>query len=242
MARKKKETNKHLLWAEHEVELACRKKNSNDNGDDGHDYLQACYDVALSAYEKCIKGNLTGAQFPVMTTILERLLHNQPLMPITDADFLKEGFSAEELSIMSPDDLRREGYRSYIQCRRCMSVFRIEYLDGRIRYKDLDRGYFVDIDNPSNKYMSDMSFLDDMYPIRMPYYPSLKKFVIYERTFLTDEKNGDYDTKGTLYMLTPDGERVDLNIYRTEMNGTMVRISKEDFDALYEKRIYKKQG
>ena len=77
----------------------------------------------------------------------------------------------------------------------------------------------------------------------MPYFPKSKKFVIYERRFIADECNSDwdYDTVGTLYMLTPDGEKVDLNIYRTVIDGTLVRISKEDFEALYEKRIYKKQ-
>ena len=244
MARKKK--SKMFQWAEHEVELACRRKcdigiaSENDKPDCAGD----SYDVALAAFKKCTDGNLDSPQFQIMTGILERLLHGLPLTSITESDFVDESISPDEFEIIPwyADELPYDD-SSCIQCSRCDSVFKIKDKNGEVMYTDFNRGYFVNIDNPNDIYSSDMSFLDKMYPIKMPYFPKSKKFVIYERRFIADELNSDwdYDTVGTLYMLTPDGERVDLNIYRTVIDGTLVRISKEDFEALYEKRIYKKQ-
>ena len=36
-----------------------------------------------------------------------------------------------------------------------------------------------------------------------------------------------------LYLITPDGERVDINKYWTEKDGELVEISKEEYDKLY---------
>lgn len=244
MARKKK--SKMFQWAEHEVGLACRRKRdkgiANENGKP--DYAGDCYDVALAAFKKCTEGNLDSPQFQIMTGILERLLHGLPLTSITESDFDDESISPDEFEIIPwYADMLPQCDPSYMQCSRCDSVFKIRGKDGEVMYTDFNRGYFVNIDNPADVYSSDLSFLDEMYPIKMPYFPKNKKFVIYERRFIADERNidWDYDTVGTIYMLTPDGERVDLNIYRTVIDGNLVRISKEDFEALYEKRIDKKQ-
>lgn len=63
---------------------------------------------------------------------------------------------------------------------------------------------------------------------------------LYTQTFLTDRKNGDFDTRALLYVITPDGERIDLNVYKTDDgNGGWKQITKEEYDALLEKRIDK---
>ena len=71
----------------------------------------------------------------------------------------------------------------------------------------------------------------------MPYIPEKGKYKVYCQTFLTDKKNGDFDTQAILYFITPDGKRVDVNRYQTEKDGKMVDITKEEYDALLEKRI-----
>jgi len=78
-----------------------------------------------------------------------------------------------------------------------------------------------------------------MFPIVMPYMPPKNRYKIYTQTFLTDRKNGDFDTHALLYVITPDGDRIDLNIYETERDGQWARITKEEYDALLEKRIDK---
>ena len=73
----------------------------------------------------------------------------------------------------------------------------------------------------------------------MPYLPGKGKYKVYVQTFLTDKKNGDFDTRGIIYLITPDGKRIDINRYYTEKNGEMVEISKDEYDELLEKRVDK---
>jgi hypothetical protein len=118
------------------------------------------------------------------------------------------------------------------------SLFRKEYLDGRVVYHDIDRAYFINVEEPSDTYSSWDGFIDEMFPITMPYMPKRGKYKIYAQTFLTDKKHGDFDTKGILYVITPDGERVDLNMYRTEGDdGKWRDITKEEYEELLAKRI-----
>ena len=73
----------------------------------------------------------------------------------------------------------------------------------------------------------------------MPYLPERGKYKVYVQTFLTDKKNGDFDTRGVIYLITPDGKRIDINRYYTEKNGEMVEISKDEYDELLKRRLDK---
>ena len=236
MARKKKkETNKMLLWAEREVNLAFR--NHYVSGGD-KDY-ELCYESALSAFRRCVERNPNNLQFMMTSGILDRLIHGLPLSPITDDDFVSDSSPRETVNPWYADELP-DTSPDCIQCSRCESVFKIVDKDGNVSYTDFNRAYFVNIDCPDDMYSSDTGFLDEMYPVTMPYYPSVNKFVIYERKFLADESNIDweYDTIATLFMITPDGKKVDLDIYRTVRDGNLIRISKYEYGVIYEK--YKK--
>lgn len=77
-------------------------------------------------------------------------------------------------------------------------------------------------------------------PIVMPYIPKDEPYRVYREDFLYDPENGDYDTVALLYYKTPDGERIELNIYLAEKNGEFVRISKEEYEerkSVSERRI-----
>ena len=130
--------------------------------------------------------------------------------------------------------------KSELQCPRMSSLFREETLDGKVSYRDIDRAYYVNIEEPSDTYHSWNGFIDDMFPIIMPYIPKQGKYKIYAQTFLTDKKHGDFDTIGILYVITPEGERVELNIYQTEGNdGKWKDITKTEYKELLSKRIDK---
>jgi hypothetical protein len=165
-------------------------------------------------------------------------MDGQALTPITDEDFFI-GRENMPPSLDSDEYLSKLGLKSRTQCPRMSSLFRKEYLDGRIIYQDIDRDYFIDIEEPSNTYSSKSDFLDEMFPITMPYSPKKGKYKIYAQTFLCDKKNGDFDTKGILYLITPEGEKVNVGIYMTEKNGKMERISKDEYDKLLTRRIDK---
>lgn len=225
-------------WAERECRIACKKENPEfDFDSDDFDYGCSCYKSALKAYKSLMEDGHSGASFGFTKNILIRLMEGQPLTPITDEDF----FSGDGKPIVvEPDEyLKKRGLKSSIQCSRMTSLFRDEALDGKVTYHDVDRAYFVDIEEPSNTYCSNDRFLDEMYPITMPYYPQGGKFVIYAQEFLTDKKNGDFDTRGLIYMTTPKGERVELGLYYTEMDGKWTQIPKAQYDELLAKRIDK---
>lgn len=220
-------------WVEQECRIACKKENPNFNFDsEDFDYGCNCYKSALKAYKSLCEDDHSGASFNFTKIILERLMDGQPLTPITDEDF-KRG-----VSIFSNKDLVSRGLKSEIQCPRMSSLFRRETLDGKVSYTDIERAYCINIENPSDTYSSAKDeVVDEFFPITMPYMPEKGKYKVYCQTFLTDKKNGDFDTQAILYFITPDGKRFDVNRYQTEKDGKMVNITKEEYESLLEKRI-----
>lgn len=222
-------------WAEQECRIACKKENPDFNFDsEDFDYGCSCYKSALKAYKSLCEDEHSGASFNFTRRILERLMRSQPLTPITDEDFKGEG------SICSDENLISRGLKSEIQCPRMSSLFRKETLEGKVSYSDNNRADCIDIENPSDTYSSTKDrVVDELFPITMPYMPENGKYKVYCQTFLTDEKNGDFDTQAILYLITPGGQRININRYQTEKNGEMVNITKEEYEALLKKRIDK---
>lgn len=220
-------------WAEQECRIACKKENPDFNFDsEDFDYGCSCYKSALKAYKSLREDDHSGASFNFTRRILERLMDGQPLTPITDEDF--EG----GVSIWSDKDLASRGLKSEIQCPRMSSLFRRETLDGKVSYSDNNRAYCINIENPSDTFFSAKDeVVDEFFPITMPYMPEKGKYKVYCQTFLTDKKNGDFDTQAILYFITPNGKRIDVNRYQTEKDGKMVDITKEEYESLLEKRI-----
>ena len=222
-------------WAEQECRLACKQENPNfDFDSDDFDYGCSCYKSALKAYKSLAEDGHSGMSFSFTRDILERLMRHEPLTPITDDDF-KGG------NYLYPDEqLASMGLKSEIQCPRMSSLFRKETIDGEVTYNDLDRAYCIDIEKPSDTFSSSASnIVDELFPIKMPYLPERGKYKVYVQTFLTDKKNGDFDTRGVLYLITPDGKRIDINRFYTEKNGEMVEISKDEYDELLKRRLDK---
>ena len=227
-------------WAENECRLACKRENPNFDFDDkkAWDYGCSCYKSALKAYKSLMGDKHSGGSFGFTRDILIRLMDGQPLSPITDEDFMTTPLGHKTYPLEPEEYLQKRGLKSELQCPRMSSLFRIETLDGKVSYHDNDRAYYINVEEPSDTYHSWAGFLDEMFPITMPYMPKKGKYKIYAQTFLTDKKKGDFDTKGILYMITPEGERVDINIFETEGdNGKWRRITKEEYQALLKKRI-----
>lgn len=225
-------------WAERECRIACGKINPKFDFDgDGFDYDCSCYKSALKAYKSLMDDGHSGMSFSFTKNILERLMDGQPLTPITDEDFF---FENGDGVCEPPEYLVKRGIKSSIQCPRMPSLFREETLYGKVTYRDVERCVMVNVEEPSDTFSSsDDRIIDELFPITMPYMPKKGRYEIYTQTFLTDRKNGDFDTRALLYTITPDGKRVDLNIYETERDGQWARITKDEYDALLEKRIDK---
>lgn len=223
---------KHMSWAERECRLACKKKNPNyDFDSDEFDYGCSCYKAALEVYNVFDNQGHSGMSYSITRSILLRLLNELPLTPIRDEDI--------DIECNDKESALASGKDYVIQCSRMSSLFKYVHPDGSVEYNDIDRGYYVDIENPTRSYGSNLKILNELFPIRMPYNPTVEKYEIYAQEFLCDEKNGDYDTRGIYYIITPKGERVEVNKFETtDENGEWKEITKEEYDYLLEnKRI-----
>lgn len=199
-------------WAKREVELACKMERCNKSKD-AWDYGCACYKSALKAYKSLCDDGHSGMSWAFTKNILIRLMNSQPLTPITgDYDEWNEW---------------RDGH---YQNKRMPSLFKDIDADGNIIYSDVDRGYCIDEFTGctfTSKILTDI--LNEKYPITMPYMPVINKYALHMCDFATDGSPGEYDTRGILYLITPDGERVEINKYYKEVDGEMVEIEEGEF-------------
>ena len=202
-------------WAKKEVKLFKEKQD---------DYGKLCADSALKAFLSLVEDNHSGLSIKITQNLLNRLINGQPLQPIEDKDFVQD----PSMPQASEEELKDRKLKSDIQCPRMSSLFRKEKLDGTVIYNDVERTISVDTydeNNPSTWHSGEASKLvDKLFPIKMPYYPSPKQYKVYGKSMYVDE-NGNDNTKehpGTVnktiyeYLITPDGERIELNIITTE--------------------------
>ena len=76
----------------------------------------------------------------------------------------------------------------------------------------------------------------------MPCMPSEKPYEVCTEEILTDRKNGDYDSFAILYVIKPDGMRVDINRYFKETDTSFTEIDVAEWLMrvnLHETRIAK---
>lgn len=231
-----KEKSSMQLWAEKEVEIACKYERGGSGSKDGEwDYGCACYESALKAYKSLCEDGHSGFSIGMAKYILNRLIEHKPLTPIEDTEDVWNLISGAD------GDNNIAGYSQY-QCKRMSSLFKYVYPDGTVKYGDTNRYYGVNLDNPNGAYHSGLidCVMDELYPIRMPYFPESKPFKVVCEEFLTDRKNGDFDTVGMLYAIDPNGVRVDLNRYFKESESDFVEIAVEEYEKrrlMYQKLL-----
>ena len=217
-------------WAEREIEIL-KSKNKPDS-DEEFDYVGECAESALRAYKSLMSDGHSGMSISITAGILNKLIKGQALTSIEDTEDVwneSGGYSNEE-----------EGIKQY-QSNRMSSLFKYVYPDGTVKYTDIDRVTGINIAYPDSGYTSGTlrDIVDEMFPITMPYSPKSKSYKIYTEDFLTDRSKGDYDTVGYLYMITPEGERIELNRFYHEFNRheNMKEITKEEYEELKKRKI-----
>ena len=199
-----------LDWAKKEVEIACKKENPNRKEGE-FDYGCACYESALKTFQSLCEDDHPGLSIRMTQAILNRLINGKPLTPIEDTEDVWDKLS------WSKHDLK------VYQCKRMLSLCKLVYADGTIGYHDSNRSCCVSIHNCNDTYSFVMveRIIDEMFPITMPYMPG-KPIEVYCEDFLTDKKNGDFDTVGVFYALkTEDGkqEKIEINRFFREPEG-----------------------
>ena len=195
-------------WAKREVEIAC-KHEAPDRKDGEWDYGCACYESALKAYLSLMEDEHSGMSFSFTAEILKRLLESKPLSPIDDVP-----------EVWSESYGWSDGGEHY-QCNRMASLFKDVTVDGKVSYHDVRRYYCKDeVTGMTYTCGLESRILDELHPITMPYYPPIGHWVFTTRECLSDEKNGDFDTKAIITLKAPDGtvERID-RFYAEDGNG-----------------------
>lgn len=193
-------------WAKKEVEIACKKENP-ERKDGEFDYGCGCYESALKAFKSLCDDGHSSMSIGFTKNILIRLIEGKALTPIEDKDDIwRRAY-----------DMKETGAKVY-QCTRMSSLFKEVYPDGSVKYHDNDRYAMFNINNPNVGWHSGLirRVSDEMLPITMPYIPTTSPYNFFGEEFLTDRKNGDFDTVGIYYVITPDGVRVDVNRYFKE--------------------------
>ena len=209
-------------WAKREVEIACKRENPNWDGK-SFDYGCSCYMSALKAFESLCEDGHSGYSFSVTRRILEKLLYNRPLTPITDEDF------ANQTSIYED----KEEY----QCPRMSSLFKTVYKDGSVEYSDVDRAYSFDAEFPDDTFTCgfDTNFLDKLIPITLPYDGTSTKYKIKAQRF--DTKDG-VEYRAILSITDPDGKVIPVDKYYRlgDKYSEHQTIAKEEFELALQNR------
>ena len=197
----KREKSNMELWAEEEIRIACKRERGNTSENEW-DYGVACYESALKAFRSLAEDGHSGMSIGITLDILNKLVKGQALTPIDDVDDVWE----ERGTYLSGAN-----YTTY-QCRRMSSLFKDVYADGHIKYIDVNRFRCVTLNSSacwSNGHVTRIA--SEYFPITIPYVPHTYTVVCEE--FLTDRKNGDFDTIGILYIRDNAGERKTVNRY-----------------------------
>lgn len=207
-------------WAKKEVELLSKK-----NGDD---YVIKCAESAIRAFETLLEDGHSGLSINVTKNILNRLIDGKVLTSIEDTpDVWNDPYNYGK------------DYDTY-QCKRMTSLFKRVYNDGTIEYIDVDRCMGIPIENPKCSYTSGRirDIVDEYFPITMPYYPKDKKYKIYTDDFLYNKDSGDFDCEAFYYMITPNGEKIELNrFYYYPDNDTIIELTKEEYEKMKSERV-----
>lgn len=219
-------------WAEKEIEIACKREReaSGVENDGDWDYGCACYESALKAFKSLMGDGHSGFSIGMTKHILNRLIDGKPLTPIQDTEDVWNDIS---------DMSGLHGEEVIYQCKRMSALFKYVYADGTVKYRDIDRCYGIDVNNPDNTFSTGLvtKIIDEMFPITMPYHPAGKPIAVYCEDFLTDKKNGDFDTRGIFYAIEPDGEQIEINRFFKESKAGWDEINEAEYNERKAMRI-----
>lgn len=211
--------------------LLLRKKRESAEDKDDWDYGVACYESALRAYRSLERDGHSGMSIQITKSILNRLIDGKCLTLIED-----------DPDIWTKVEFGENDPIQHFQCKRMSSLFKDVAEDGTVTYSDVNRVQLINKESPDIPFRNGFGtrLIDKMYPITLPYFPADKKFKIIVEEFLTDEKNGDFDTVGYLQLILPNGEVVDLNGYFKDGPDGMIRIEQAEYEERKARRIDKK--
>lgn len=219
----KVEDSEMFSWAQKEVELAIESEKKASDGTDDWKYGVGCYESAMKAYEALLEDNHSGMSIQITKSILNRLIDGKCLTPIEDTD--------DVWNDITDHGGETKDVKEY-QCRRMSSLFKKVDKDGKVTYTDINRVSCIDISNPGMAYHNGFAtrLVEKIFPIEMPYLAPMRPYKVFTEQLLFGDK-GDFDTIAYLYILLPDGQKIELNRYFKEENNQLVPMEKEEWDT-----------
>lgn len=211
-------------WAKREIDIACHRENPEWKPGT-FDYGCSIYQSAYKAFLSLIEDGHSGCSFGFVKQILTRLMNHLPLTPIEDTEDVW-GYAFED---------EDKGYKAY-QCTRMPSLFKSVYKDGHITYSDNDRYICQDAVETTNQWTGGVGslVLNEMFPIRMPYYPSANKYKVIMAEYSYDPENGNFDLVKVWRIIDPNGNSKLINRYfaRNDDGHGFHEIDWEEFHEL----------
>lgn len=210
-----------LNWAQKEIELAIESEKKSSEGTKDWEYGVACYESAMRAYKALLDDNHSGMSIQIAKSILNRLIDGKCLTPVEDTP-----------DIWNEITQSTDGSKEY-QCKRMSSLFKKVTTDGTVTYSDINRVSCVNITDTAIAYHNGFAtrLIEAIFPIEMPYLAPSRPFRVFTEEILFGDK-GDYDTVAYLYILMPDGQKIELNRYfKEDANGQFAPIDKEEWNA-----------
>lgn len=213
-----------LQWAENEVKLAIEDLKKHGEHLCNRDLQIRQFREALCIYRKyCLDESREMSTAPV-NYIVDHLINNLPLTDLTNGPC--EWHQLPDLYITSDEKVEYYTHKRYPALCKKISP------GGTEVYNDNRRIKFCSIRNPE-QFLDDYDshrFLNKLLPITMPYMPPLHPYEMIGETFLTDPKNGDYDTIGYFYIKCPNGDMISINRYFKLIRDTETEISNFEYN------------
>lgn len=212
-----------LEWAKREVEIACKKAETDNTDDISVKYGRSCFRSALKAFESLCKDDRSGIPIHITQNILNRLIDGKNLTPIDDTDDVWE------------ECLSTGGEKRY-RCKRMSSLFKTIDKDGNITYSDNNRCCMRELNSNTIWHNGLVTQIyDEMFPISFPYNAPDKRDEVVCTEFLTDRANGDFDTIGVLYIERYNGDKIIIHRYFKESENGWDEIGIHEYDMRREK-------
>ena len=206
-----------IEWAKNEIELALKKDDK---------LLKKCYKTVLKIFKLFNTDKFSWEDIVFIRRVIDALFNDYPLTPIEDNDDeWTECFGINENPAVQVFQHKRRG-----------SFWKDVFPDGTIKYKDNERARGIDIYSniPYCSWVTS-EIVNELYPITFPYIPPEKPYQVFTEDFLFDKSKGDVDTKYIHYIITPEGERIEVNrVFNEDDRGKMREISIEEFNKLKE--------
>lgn len=167
-------------------------------------YLIACMRAAQKVHKLLMEQHHTGTSISITMEFLNELVNGMPLTPLTGDDNEWDNKNA------AVNLNNKKGLIASYQNNRYTALFKEIYGDGTIKYHDNNRVICYDpiMENSFQFGLANLIY-DEMYPIKMPYYPKEPE-CIEVFTFQSDQSKSDVSDFDTAAVL---------EIHRTTKNG-----------------------